>query len=91
MYPNSTLVMRQGEVDAWDNEEFQKAVIATGKKQIILAGITTDVCEYFSRYFKSFESANANFPQALLSSLYRSVPQDTACGPMSKLPAQVHL
>lgn len=46
MYPNSTLVMRQGEVDAWDNEEFQKAVIATGKKQIILAGITTDVCEY---------------------------------------------
>lgn len=45
MYPNSTLVMRQGEVDAWDNEEFQKAVIATGKKQIILAGITTDVCE----------------------------------------------
>ncbi|PCG90521.1 Hypothetical protein PENO1_098750 [Penicillium occitanis (nom. inval.)] len=47
MYPNSTLVMRQGEVDAWDNEEFQKAVIATGKKQIILAGITTDVCTTF--------------------------------------------
>lgn len=61
MYPNSTLVMRQGEVDAWDNEEFQKAVIATGKKQIILAGITTDVCEYFSQYFKSFEFADANF------------------------------
>lgn len=39
MYPNRTevpLVMRQGEVNAWDNEEFRKAVEATGKKQIIL-------------------------------------------------------
>lgn len=46
MYPNSTLIKRNGEVDAWDNSEFRAAVQATGKKQIILAGITTDVCEW---------------------------------------------
>lgn len=34
------------EVDAWDNADFRAAVKATGKQQIILAGITTDVCTY---------------------------------------------
>lgn len=31
-------------VDAWDNPDFRAAVKATGKKQIILAGIVTEVC-----------------------------------------------
>lgn len=47
-YPNATLIKRQGEVNAWDNEEFRNAVKASGKKQIILAGITTDVCKFHS-------------------------------------------
>ena len=45
MYPDTPVVMRQGEVDAWDNAEFRKAIEDTGKKQVILAGITTDVCK----------------------------------------------
>jgi hypothetical protein len=32
---------------AWDNPEFRAAIEATGKKQVILAGITTDVCTAF--------------------------------------------
>lgn len=40
-------IHRGGEVNAWDNPEFRAAVEATGKKQIILAGITTDVCTSF--------------------------------------------
>lgn len=48
MYPNAPLIQRQGEVDAWDNTEFRAAVEASGKKQIIVAGIVTDVCEYLS-------------------------------------------
>lgn len=32
---------------AWDNADFRAAVKATGKKQIIVAGITTDVCTTF--------------------------------------------
>jgi hypothetical protein len=43
MYPNAPLVKRHGEVNAWDNAEFRKAVQDTGKKQLIVAGITTDV------------------------------------------------
>ena len=43
LHPNATMIRRQGEVDAWDNPDFKAAVEATGKKQVILAGITTDV------------------------------------------------
>ena len=46
MYPNAPLIMRQGEVNAWDNAAFRAAIEATGKKQVIVAGITTDVCEW---------------------------------------------
>ncbi|TCD66061.1 hypothetical protein EIP91_001869 [Steccherinum ochraceum] len=47
MHPTSKFIHRQGEVNAWDNADFQAAVKATGKKQVILAGITTDVCTTF--------------------------------------------
>lgn len=47
MYPDSPLVQRQGEVNAWDNEQFRKTVKSYGRNQIIMAGITTDVCTTF--------------------------------------------
>lgn len=47
MYPDAPLIARQGEVDAWDNEAFRAAIKATGKSQVIVAGITTDVCTTF--------------------------------------------
>ena len=47
MYPDSPLIQRQGEVDAWDNADFRAAVRATNRSQVIMAGITTDVCTAF--------------------------------------------
>ncbi|KAL8787526.1 MAG: hypothetical protein Q9213_002184 [Squamulea squamosa] len=47
MYPSAPLIRRNGEVDAWDNADFRSAVRAQNKTQIILAGITTDVCTEF--------------------------------------------
>ena len=47
MHPDAPFIKRNGEVNAWDNEEFRKAVAATGKRQVIVAGITTDVCVTF--------------------------------------------
>ncbi|KAJ6479554.1 Isochorismatase hydrolase [Mycena vitilis] len=47
MHPDAPYIKRQGEVDAWDNPDFRAAVKATGKKQVIVAGITTDVCTTF--------------------------------------------
>ncbi|THU90794.1 Isochorismatase hydrolase [Dendrothele bispora CBS 962.96] len=47
MHPDAPLIKRNGEVNAWDNAEFREAVKATGRKQVILAGIVTDVCTAF--------------------------------------------
>src|SRR5262245_2294925 len=45
--PHATYVPRKGEVNAWDNEDFVKAVRATGKKTLIMAGVWTSVCVMF--------------------------------------------
>jgi nicotinamidase-related amidase len=37
-------IKRPGVVDAWLYEPFKKAVESTGKKRIIMAGLTNDVC-----------------------------------------------
>ncbi|KAJ2912949.1 hypothetical protein MD484_g7468, partial [Candolleomyces efflorescens] len=66
LHPNSTIVRRNGEVNAWHSEEFRNAVRATGRTQIILAGITTDVCTTFlalslaEEGFEVFANADAS-------------------------------
>jgi len=45
--PHALYVPRHGEVNAWDNEAFVKAVRETGKKTLIMAGVWTSVCVMF--------------------------------------------
>jgi nicotinamidase-related amidase len=45
--PHAVYVPRKGEVNAWDNEDFVKAVRATGKRTLIVAGVWTSVCVMF--------------------------------------------
>jgi nicotinamidase-related amidase len=45
--PHAVYVPRKGEVNAWDNEDFVRAVRATGKKTLIMAGVWTSVCVMF--------------------------------------------
>ena len=37
-------VRRAGIVNAWNDPNFKKAVAATGRRNLIMAGVTTDVC-----------------------------------------------
>lgn len=46
MYPNVPVIKRVGELDAWDSAQFRDALRGTGRSQVILAGIATDVCTY---------------------------------------------
>ncbi|KAL1595098.1 hypothetical protein SLS60_009785 [Paraconiothyrium brasiliense] len=48
MYPEVEVVQRKGEINAWDSPEFRAAVRATGKRQIIIGGIVTDVYSVFA-------------------------------------------
>lgn len=44
MHPKAPFIARPGEINAWDNPDFVKAVRATGRKKLLIAGIVTDVC-----------------------------------------------
>src|SRR4051812_13376650 len=47
LFPNAPFIARPGQINAWDNDDFVKAVKATGRKQLIIAGVVTDVCVSF--------------------------------------------
>lgn len=46
-FPDAPYFARPGQINAWDNEEFVQAVKDTGKKQLLIAGVVTDVCVAF--------------------------------------------
>jgi len=46
-FPEAPYIARPGNINAWDNEDFVKAVKETGKKQLIIAGVVTEVCVAF--------------------------------------------
>ena len=47
LFPEAPYIPRPGQINAWDNEDFVNAVKQTGRKQLILAGVVTDVCVAF--------------------------------------------
>ncbi len=46
-FPEAPYIARPGQINAWDNADFVAAVKATGKKQLIIAGVVTEVCVAF--------------------------------------------
>ncbi|GAB4536979.1 MAG: isochorismate family cysteine hydrolase YcaC [Pleurocapsa sp.] len=46
-HPDAPYIARPGQINAWDNEDFVQAVKDTGRKQLIMAGVVTDVCVAF--------------------------------------------
>lgn len=42
--PDAPVIRRAGEINAWDSLKFLEALKATGRKQLLIAGIVTDVC-----------------------------------------------
>jgi nicotinamidase-related amidase len=58
---NATYVPRKGEVSAWDNEDFRKAVKASGRKTLIMAGVWTSVCVVFPALQAKAEGYNVYF------------------------------
>ncbi|STR45158.1 isochorismate family cysteine hydrolase YcaC [Iodobacter fluviatilis] len=47
IFPDAPYIARPGQINAWDNEDFVTAVKATGKKQLLIAGVVTEVCVAF--------------------------------------------
>jgi nicotinamidase-related amidase len=47
LFPTAPFIPRPGQINAWDNEDFVNAVKKTGRKQLLMAGVVTDVCVAF--------------------------------------------
>ena len=48
LLPDAPVIPRPGQINAWDNSDFVEAIRKTGRKKIIVSGITTDVCVAFA-------------------------------------------
>jgi nicotinamidase-related amidase len=47
MFPDIPVIHRPGEINAWDNPDFVAAVKATNRRNLIIAGVSTEVCVAF--------------------------------------------
>ena len=48
MFPDVPVIDRPGIISAWDDPQFVAAVEKTGRKNLIMAGVTVDVCLAFT-------------------------------------------
>jgi len=47
LFPDVAVIARPGEINAWDNPDVVAAVERTGRRKLLIAGVTTDVCLAF--------------------------------------------
>lgn len=88
MFPDAPYIARPGQINAWDNEDFVKAVKATGKKQLIIAGVVTEVCVAFPP-LSALEEGFEVFVVTDASGTFNAISRDSAWDRMSKAGAQL--
>ncbi len=76
-FPDAPYIARPGQINAWDNEDFVKAVKATGKKQLIIAGVVTEVCVAFPA-LSALEEGFEVFVVADASATFDEISRQTA-------------
>lgn len=88
MFPDAPFIPRPGQINAWDNEDFVKAVEATGRKQLIIAGIVTEVCVAFPT-LSAIEAGYEVFVVTDASGTFDKASRDAAWMRMSAAGAQL--
>ncbi|WP_223671046.1 isochorismate family cysteine hydrolase YcaC [Kangiella shandongensis] len=88
IFPDAPYIARPGQINAWDNEDFVKAVKATGKKQLIIAGVVTEVCVAFPT-LSALEEDFEVFVITDASGTFNPLTRDSAWDRMSKSGAQL--
>ena len=88
MFPDAPFIARPGQINAWDNEDFVKAVKATGKKQLIIAGVVTEVCVAFPA-LSALEEDFEVFIVTDASGTFNHLTRDSAWSRMTQAGAQL--
>ena len=87
-FPDSPYIARPGQINAWDNEEFVAAVRAIGKKQLIIAGVVTEVCVAFPA-LSAIEEGFEVFVVTDASGTFNEITRQSAWDRMSQSGAQL--
>ncbi|AKJ43464.1 isochorismate family cysteine hydrolase YcaC [Pragia fontium] len=88
MFPEAPYFARPGQINAWDNEDFVKAIKATGKKQLLIAGVVTEVCVAFPA-LSALEEGFEVFVVTDASGTFNLTTRDAAWDRMSQAGAQL--
>ncbi len=88
LFPKAPCIARPGNINAWDNEDFVRAVKATGKKQLIIAGVVTEVCVAFPA-LSAIEQGYEVFVCADASGTFNPITRDAAWARMQAAGAQL--
>ena len=88
MFPDAPFIARPGQINAWDNEDFVKAIKSTGKKQLIVAGVVTEVCVAFP-VLSALEEGFEVFVITDASGTFNPITRDAAWDRMSQAGAQL--
>jgi nicotinamidase-related amidase len=88
LFPESPYVARPGNINAWDNEEFVAAVKATGRRQLVIAGVVTEVCVAFPT-LSALEAGFDVFVVTDASGTFDPITRQSAWDRMSRAGAQL--
>ncbi|WP_043307923.1 isochorismate family cysteine hydrolase YcaC [Pseudomonas sp. ML96] len=88
LFPDAPYIARPGQINAWDNEDFVKAIKATGKKQLIIAGVVTEVCVAFPA-LAAIEEGFDVFVATDASGTFDQITRDSAWSRMTQAGAQL--
>ena len=88
LFPDAPYIARPGQINAWDNEDFVNAVKATGKKQLIIAGVVTEVCVAFP-VLDAIEAGFEVFVITDASGTFNELTRDSAWSRMTAAGAQL--
>jgi len=88
LFPDAPYIARPGQINAWDNGDFVKAIKATGKKQLIIAGVVTEVCVAFPT-LSALEEDFEVFVVTDASGTFNAISRDSAWQRMTLAGAQL--
>jgi nicotinamidase-related amidase len=88
LFPDAPYIPRPGQINAWDNADFVRAVEATGRRQLIIAGVVTDVCVAFPT-LSALEAGYEVFVVVDASGTFTKDVRDAALIRMSQAGAQM--
>jgi len=88
LFPDAPYVARPGQINAWDNADFVAAIEKTGRKQLVIAGVGTEVCVAFPA-LAALEAGYEVFVVTDASGTFNAVVRETAMLRMAHAGAQM--